>query len=90
MVSGGRCELCGDRYADGCPHVSPEQKAELREWEQRLADLNSRLVEHCADKADVNAHLAAWAKEMPPMVRILANRLRCRGAAEGCSDARDD
>jgi hypothetical protein len=82
--------LCGERYAGDCPHTSPEQKADLREWEQRLADLNSQIVDQWADKADVGAHLAAWTQEMPPMVRILANQLRCRAAAEGCSDAPDD
>ena len=90
MVSGGRCELCGERYAGDCPHTSREQKADLREWEQRLADLKSQLVDRWADQADVGAHLMAWAKEMPPMVRLLANQLRSRAAAEGCSDATDD
>jgi hypothetical protein len=82
--------LCGERYAGDCPHTSSEQKAELRAWEQRLADLNSQIVDRWADDADVDAHLLAWAKEMPPMVRILANQLRCRAGAEGRSDATDD
>jgi uncharacterized coiled-coil protein SlyX len=83
-------ELCGERYAGDCPHTSPEQKADLREWEQGLAGLNSQIVDQWADTADVDAHLAAWTQEMPPMVRILANQRRCRTVSDGRSDAPDD
>jgi hypothetical protein len=82
VVNGGRCILCGERYAGDCSHTSTEQKADLREWEQRLADLNRQLVDRWADAADVDAHLMEWAAEMPPTVRILANKLECRSARD--------
>lgn len=40
----GRCSWCGTRFGVGCPHVSRERTADIRDLLVRLAELDEMLT----------------------------------------------